>query len=289
MFVKEVRNKLIHILNKFPSRSKTFQFSHGKSLYTKWNEKFVPSEEEMFLLKYFLKPDDIVFDIGAYIGQFSYFLSTIIKKGEIYSFEPQKKVFTVLRGSLKKIRNAHLYNLALSDHIGGSTIYIPIVKGHLSSSEASLDPHFNDFSGYKRVKKSNKYVKKKIRLITLDCFCDKNKVSRVDFIKCDVEGHELEVLRGARKCISKFRPILLIEIFPYVYEDHFGNVCDYLKKLNYVGYVSSENKDKVCDLNGETLKNSKGFNYFFVPKDKEVDFLNCFQNKLSSETKTEGI
>lgn len=272
--VKSVWNT---ILKKYLLRLKIVQFNYGKCLNIAWNEKFIPCEDEMFLLKYFLKSNAIVFDIGANVGEFSHFLSTIVKDGKIYSFEPQKMVFNILRGSLVKIRNVHLYNLALSNHAGNSTIYIPIIKGHLSSCEASLDLHFNDYSGYERIKKSEEYISKKIKLATLDDFCDTNEINRIDFIKCDTEGHELEVLQGSEKCISKFRPILLIEIFPYVHEGHFEEVCNHLKEYRYVGYVISDNKNGVSELNRETLKNSRGFNYFFIPEEREIDFLNCFE------------
>ncbi len=277
MKILKLKDKFIDILTKYHPKYKARQFYYGVSLYNQWNKKFIPSEDEMFLLKYFLKSNDIIFDIGANEGSFSYFLSTIITQGEIYSFEPQKKVFNILRGSLKKIRNVQLYNIAISDHTGNSTIYVPIVKGHLSPCEASLDPHFNDFSGYERIKKSDRYVSETINLMTLDYFCEKNEINRVDFIKCDTEGHELEFLKGSEKCLSKFKPILLIEVFPYVYEGHFEEVYNHLKKFKYIGYVISENKNDVCKLNEKNLRNSNGFNYFFVPKEKEMYFLNCFK------------
>jgi len=190
------------ILKKYLLRSKTAQFNYGKYLNIAWNKKFIPSEDKMFLLKYFLKSNTIAFDIGANVGEFSYFLSTIVKEGKIYSFEPQKMVFNVLRGSLMKIRNIHLHNLALSNHTGNSTIHIPIIKGHLSTCEASLDLHFNDYSGYERIKKSEKYISEGIKSATLDDFCDTNEINRIDFIKCDTEGHEFEVLQGSEKCLS---------------------------------------------------------------------------------------
>jgi len=48
--------------------------------------------------------------------------------------------------------------------------------------------------------------------ITLDAFCEKNSIKKIDFIKIDVEGHELMVLQGGLNSIQKYRPILKIEL-----------------------------------------------------------------------------
>jgi FkbM family methyltransferase len=283
-----ILRNLKSLINRYISGSKFSQIKQGKNLYAKWSQEFLPGEEEMFLLRHFLKPNYIVFDIGANIGEFAYFLSTIIKKGEIYAFEPQKKVFRILKGTLNKVRNSYLYNLGLSSSTGVADIFIPIKEKSLVLCEASLEPNFdphinphsNDFIQNERIRKRDRYVKVKIRLTTLDLFCQRNKINQIDFIKCDAEGHELEVLKGAKKCLTTLRPILLVEIFPYIYDGHFENVCQYLEGLNYVGYVISEDKKNVCRLNEESQKNSAGCNYFFVPEEKEIEFLNCFQGNL---------
>lgn len=271
-----IKNKIVFLFTKYFPKYKKYQITRGRTLYDNWTKEFVPIEDEMFLLNKFISSNDIAFDIGANIGEFSYCLSTIIKNGQVYSFEPQRRVFNILQGSLGNIQNIHLHNISLSNNDGYSTIYVPIVKGRLSPTEASLDLHFNDLSGYEKIKKSEGHIKERIKTSTLDSFCLNYNIKKIDFIKCDTEGHELEILQGSIMCLSQFRPLLLIEIFPYVYEGHFENVLSFLSKYNYVGYVISKTKNNVCQLNRETLRNSKGFNYFFVPQEKELQFISSF-------------
>jgi len=246
----------------------------GRRLYKQWQQYSVSSIPEMEILRQTVNSDDIVFDIGANVGEFSFFLSTIISDGLIYAFEPQDKPFEVLRSVCRNMKAVVPYNLGFSSSSGEATLHIPIVKGHVSPSEASLDPRFNDFSGYERRSKSTGSSQERIRLTTLDEFCETSPIDRLDFVKIDVEGHELEILKGGnRTCLGVHRPIFLIEVFPYVYQGHFENVCEYLELQDYVGFVIDKGDAGVEPLSMNNVQNSPGFNYFYVPREKAGEFL----------------
>lgn len=70
---------------------------------------------------------------------------------------------------------------------------------------------------------------------TLDCFTQREHIERLDLIKLDVDGHELEVLQGGIGVLSEFRPILVMEIAPYVHEDA-GNFVALIGLLRDTGY-----------------------------------------------------
>ena len=79
----------------------------------------------------------------------------------------------------------------------------------------------------------------RINGITLDKFLEKNKkIKKIDFIKIDTEGHELEVLKGAEKTIKKFKPILMVEKNNL----NFYAMSKILKKLNYEIYSFENDK-----------------------------------------------
>jgi len=252
----------------------------GRQLSQVWRKEYKVMEDEMLVLDKLLTDNCVIFDIGANIGEFSFFVSTIAKKGRIYSFEPQKEVYNICKTALRKLHNVHVYNYAISNYCGDKTIYIPIINDKLSFKEASLDPHFNDYSGPSRVKKSDRSMCESIKTITLDKFCIDNNICSLDFIKIDTEGHEKEVIQGALNILSEKRPFLLIEIFPYVYTGHFEEVTGLLRELKYVGYVLSKENFIICPLNENTTNYSKGHNYFFIPEEKEKDIIERFNLKI---------
>ncbi|MDC0404844.1 FkbM family methyltransferase, partial [Candidatus Pelagibacter sp.] len=75
------------------------------------------------------------------------------------------------------------------------------------------------------------------------------KIKKVDFIKLDVDGHELDVLKSGEKILKKKKPVIFIEIAPYLYPE-FGYKCseliDYIKKLKYSFY--SEDLKKISNI-----------------------------------------
>ena len=68
-------------------------------------------------------------------------------------------------------------------------------------------------------------------------FLDAILKEKIDFLKIDVDGPELNVLRGSTRLISKYRPIILLEIAPDTEKNlniHFSEIVDYLEQLNYL-------------------------------------------------------
>lgn len=244
-------------------------FVHGRRIYSQWERTFNHVIPEMYILSLLLKSDDCIFDVGAHIGEFTFYLSKIVTKGALYAFEPQRKPYNILRGVCSKIRNAYAYNLGLSSSSGIATLFIPIVNGRVSDSEASLDLHFNDFTDWERRPKSSKSLQERILLTTIDEFCATMAIEKLDFLKIDVEGHELEVLKGGeRTCFRRYRPVFLIEVFPYVYPGHFQEVCQYMKLHDYTGFVISTDGTSLEPLTLQNVRNSPGYNYWFMPVER---------------------
>jgi FkbM family methyltransferase len=230
-----------------------------------------------------LQPGYTVLDVGANIGEFSFFLSTVVTDGAIHAFEPQRKPFGTLRGVCSRTANAHPHNVGLSSSPGEATLFVPIVRGHPPPPEASLDPHFNDFTGYERRPKSTGSQAEPVRLTTLDDFCKTEGLDRLDFVKIDVEGHELEVAKGGEDvCLCEFRPILLMEVFPYAYNRHLEAVCGYLASRGYVGMVLSSQGAEANPLTRENAHESPGHNYLFLPREKVANAMSLIRAAVTS-------
>ncbi len=158
------------------------------------------------LFKNILSSDAIVFDIGANMGHYACRLNDIVKKGtgHIYCFEPVEANFAALRAMKKtlKLKSISITKLGVSDVAKEATISIPLYNnGLVVGTQATL-----------LEKKGINYKTEKIKITTIDTFVSENKIKKVDFIKCDTEGNENNVLNGGKQTITKFLPILSFEM-----------------------------------------------------------------------------
>jgi FkbM family methyltransferase len=167
-------------------------------------------------LLHLIRPDDVVFDIGANIGWFTILLAKKVIRGTCHAFEPQPSVFDRLCRvcALNKVENRVVLNqLALGDHEGSVELYS---FKHLGSGHASMSSlGRNDFTATS------------VPLLRVDTYLSKQGVSKVDLIKIDVEGAELGVLRGAQTLLHHPDPPIWIlemnietaKVFGYVPAD----------------------------------------------------------------------
>lgn len=148
-----------------------------------------------------IKKGDIVFDLGANIGLTSIYASMLTgKAGKVYSFEAHPGTFNILKYNIEinKCENIIPLNYAISDSSGIGMIYENL---DVNRGAASL------------IKKNHFQKSFKIRTISIDQFTDKYKINRIDFIKMDIEGFELNAIKGMQNFLKvKSKPILCIEL-----------------------------------------------------------------------------
>lgn len=140
------------------------------------------------------KPGDIVFDIGAYVGDTAVWFSKAVgPQGKVYAFEPELSNFEKLKANIErnKITNVVPLQLALSENEGEMQV----------SSTASSSVITQAGTGTL------------VKVTTIDKFVEANKLPRVDFVKMDEEGHELKILAGAKETIKTFRPSLALSAY----------------------------------------------------------------------------
>ncbi|HRQ87504.1 MAG TPA: FkbM family methyltransferase [Bacteroidia bacterium] len=192
----------------------------------------ITDEPDLAAIALLTKPGDTVLDIGANFGLFTRFLSESVgSMGKVYSFEPTVDMFDVLRNNCSELGlgNATCLRTALSDVTGRMEMSIPIREdGTLNHYEASLG-HLDAGSPVKSFT---------VETSTLDDFCRQRGIDRIDFIKCDVEGHELEVLSGATETLKRFHPPILLEVNdPLDLPGHGSEVLARIRELGYHVHV----------------------------------------------------
>ncbi len=178
-----------------------------------------------------LPPDAIIFDIGANIGSMSFSFAMQSPHGIVYAFEPTDFAFS------KLIRNLSL-NPAISTRI------IPV---QLFINDHSTTMH--QLTAYSSWKVDGSHVSthplhggtiqpaNQVPAITLDDYCQKNNIHRVDMIKIDTDGHEHQVLRGACKTIEKHHPYIIFEMGLSLMEEFGFSFEECFRYFSSLGYT----------------------------------------------------
>jgi len=148
------------------------------------------------IIKKTIKSNSICIDIGCHKGEiFSLFLKQAPNGGH-YAFEPIPFYYKLLKQ--KYGDKNHIFSFALSDEIGETKFnYVknaPAYSGFLKRKYLISNPDIEEIT---------------VKTITLDEIIGTNQ--KIDFIKIDVEGAEMKVLKGAEKVIESFKPVVIFE------------------------------------------------------------------------------
>ncbi len=185
---------------------------------------------EVRFMKRNLLESSVFFDVGSAIGYYAAQAAAVIgDKGSIHCFEPVPRFFSMLKDNLTRssVRaHVHLNCVAVSAETGHCLIAIDdgksrvLTAGHAAASTSS---------GTRMVSAPT---------ITLDEYMDQRGLGNVDFLKLDVEGHELQALKGLRRHFEAgIRPTILTEIGWEDSSDLRESLIAYLSGLGYRSYL----------------------------------------------------
>ena len=192
-------------------------------------------------LKSFIEPNTIVLDLGANFGQMSILWSQCNLNVKVYAFEASKYVFNILKKNI---------------HINSANVEaINALVGNESKKEQLIEKSFlKEYSTYgtnkiNKISDSNKKNVDKIKAIKID---DMNFEKRISAMKIDVQGYDLEALKGSKKTIFEHKMPIIFE-----YEKKFEKEFNYTFKdfENFINEINYKFETKIDEIN-----------YLIIPK-----------------------
>lgn len=197
--------------------------SMGAAIYWSGFHEF---HEFLFLHK-FLTEDMVFVDVGANLGEYTLFAAKRLTQGKVLAFEPLPKMNSLLdeNVSLNHFKNVSILHYGLSDNNG----ILPIHE--IESEHEGLSTFY---PGDRKIKN-----RIDVPLKSFDKEFDYFEIARIDFVKMDIEGGELNALKGAKKSIDRFKPVVMIEINAPTYKAAGYSVDDvyqFFESLNYRPY-----------------------------------------------------
>ncbi len=274
------REHPIYALTRF-IRWNVFKLLNYNFHATLWSYKFkfwINSHQSYWLYKnYYLdtvefkfinsiiRPNDVVFDIGANIGIYSLWFSKCINNnGRIFSFEPDEanmERFKYIIG-LNNINSIYPQQIALSNSIGKAKFSMGLDEqnGLLNDSHASIEQF------------------KMVNTNTIDNFCAENTVDVINYMKMDVEGAEWFVLNGALSMLTQQKiKIIQLEINNQLikYNISVKQLVDYMNAFGYKLYRLNSNLVEI-NINNENLLDEDSNNYYFIA---DLNYVNIERGK----------
>ncbi len=190
---------LLSCIEVFPAhlRDRVYQYFKGFAEYNEGiNNPDIKTNGELRALRQYIPNCHIVFDVGAHLGEWAQLVLKFNPKVELHCFEPSAPTF-------KKLSSRSFPTNVICNHFGLSS----------SNREAELKI-FSETNGmnslYQRegIQDRGFLPQKKVETVllrTLDDYCHEKNIQKIDYLKLDVEGHELEVLRGSEKMLKENR------------------------------------------------------------------------------------
>ncbi|MDD3138571.1 MAG: FkbM family methyltransferase [Lachnospiraceae bacterium] len=221
---------------------------------------YEPQETEMLSKILDIINAKTMVDAGANIGYISMYLGKKHQDMKVYSFEPLKPTFDMLKENVEnnELKNINIFNFGLSNKEEDVYFYY-YPEGCGNSSLENLSER-------------NDVQKIMCKTKLLDSVYAELEEDSLDFIKCDVEGAEFMVFQGAHNVLTEKRPIVFAELlrkwakkFDYVPND----VLDYMSKIGYKCYcIRDEKLVEVKGIDESTLETN--FLFFDEEKHKKV-------------------
>ncbi len=181
-------------------------------------------------LRGLLPEDGVAIDIGAHGGQFTFLLADLAPRGLVVAVEPSGYARSILRPALwlRRKRGVVVVASALGAEPGLATLRTPLKRrGAMGYGVANLAGGAGD---------SRPQVAELVPVLTLDTLVETLGLTRLDFIKADIEGYEASLIAGARRTLQRHRPALLLEMDDHHLQRAGASLQGLWREMEGLGY-----------------------------------------------------
>ena len=175
-----------------------------------------------------------IIDVGAHKGEFIQYSLAIKGIDKIIAFEPQKKIFGLLKEKFINNNKINLNNLALDEKVGKKTIKINKMSSTSTLNEIDKNSLFFKLKNFLLYEKNSIISEEEIDTTSIDSFFNKTVFDQNTLLKIDTEGYELNVLKGSEQKIKEIKYILIENQFSKMYKNvNFEDCHNFLNKKNF--------------------------------------------------------
>ena len=183
-----------------------------------------------------------IYDVGANVGTWSLLAKAIMPQAVLHAFEPLSIHFDEFYARTANIPDINLHKLAL----GAEASILNMQVASFSDASSLLEIAKITYDTFGIVKSREEAV----QVVRLDDYIAQNKMSMPDLIKLDIQGYELEALKGAEKCLKSARYLIIEVSFIefYTAQPLFHDIINFLSQRNFYLWAMGTNTPL-----GETL------------------------------------
>ena len=147
-------------------------------------------------------PQGTIFDVGANVGIFAYFIKKKFPSANLFCFEPDKKLIPNVRKNLSQFKHYQIIEKAVTNYDGEIDFFYNVDSSQVNSTEIDALTPFTT---------SDKMECNKVNCITIDSFCKENNITTIDLLKIDIQGGEYKALNASEN-VFKITKQMLVEI-----------------------------------------------------------------------------
>jgi len=251
-------DKLAELLRPEKAKKRYFQAINSLSLSDLSQTKEI--EPELLYLPQIIAVGKTVIDIGSYAGEYLYVLEQSGKFPRVIGIEPNPRLARRLQ---RLFRKCQVYNLAISNTDEQKQLKIPLIEGTYFESRGTFE-NFTELDETDR-----KFID--VRATTLDNFVSDRAIQNIGLIKIDVEGHEMNVLKGGSQTIMRDQPTILVEIEQRHHQESISKIFQHLLDYGYRGYIYN-----MADMYFMELKDFSSTKHQHLSLFKTTRYLNNF-------------
>jgi FkbM family methyltransferase len=192
-------NIISKLLKRLPVNYSNFLFEVVLNFFPFWLIKIIPSSYSSYLICYHPQKGDVIIDCGAHIGNCTILFSRLVgKDGLVIALEPLEDSFKILTRRINRLRKRNVIAIKKCVWNSSGSVLLKVVSNTIGCKVAMNPNEIN----------TNNYAE--IDCLKIDDLMDELKLKRLDLIKMDIEGAEIEALRGAKNTLINYNPCVAV-------------------------------------------------------------------------------